>query len=128
MNVIGLNLDFLSEFNITEIIIPEGITSINSNVFSNNTFITLVDIPSTISTMPSGLFSGCSALESISIPFVGAQQNASANLSLFGYIFGTSNYAGSTEVTQTYWSDPNSSYYSINYYIPSNLKNVEIKK
>ena len=125
-DVIGLNLDFLSEFHITEIIIPEGITRINSDVFMNKTFITLIKIPSTVTVMSSGILSGCSALNSVSIPFIGASTTATGESSLFGYIFGTHNYSGSTAITQTFWSDINGSYSSVTYYVPTVLENVEI--
>ena len=66
-------------------------------------------------------FSGCSALTSITIPFVGASRTATGTNALFGYIFGISSYTGGTS-TQQYYSSSDYTYY----YIPTALRTVII--
>lgn len=127
-SITKINDDFINEFKITEIIIPEGITSINENVFINKINITSIKIPSTVTTMSSGMFSGCSSLKSISIPFIGESKNAAGRYALFGYIFGTKAYDGSTAIQQNYLSSDqySTSYISLTYYIPTTLEEIEV--
>ena len=89
----------IKDTSITEIIVPDYVTRINK-----------------------GAFSGCSALESITIPFVGGSKSATSASSstLFGYIFGTSNYTGGVSTEQY------DGYYRSTYYIPSSLKSLTV--
>ena len=74
-------------------------------------------------------FSGCSSLESITIPFVGAKAGLTSSDKYqypFGYIFGTYAYTGGVKTTQYYYgSSTSSTIYDI-YYIPSSLKSVTV--
>ena len=85
---------------VTEIIVPDYVTAINQ-----------------------GVFSGCSLLKSITIPFAGGNKSSTvaSDSTLFGYIFGTSEFTGGT-LTKQYYSG--SSYTT--YYIPSTLKSVTV--
>ena len=68
-------------------------------------------------------------MESITIPFVGAEAGKTANDTYqypFGYIFGTSSYTGSTAVTQYYYGSSTSSITSTTYYTPSSLRKVTV--
>ena len=99
----------------------------------NNPYVVLMDVidtsamsfivPDTTKIMYESPFSGCSSLESITLPFVGASATATSagSSTLFGYIFGTSSYTGGI-ATEQYYS---SSGYTT-YYIPSTLKSVTI--
>ena len=64
----------------------------------------------------------------MTLPFVGIQaedRSVGATFTYpFGYYFGTSNYKGAIEVTQTAYSDRGKS--SINYYIPVSLSSITI--
>ena len=74
-----------------------------------------------------GAFSGCSSLESMTIPFVGAEADKTAEDTYqypFGYIFGTSSYTGGTAVEQYYYGY--NTYTSTTYYIPSSLRSVTV--
>jgi len=50
----------------TKIIIPEGVTTIGTGAFANNTSLTEVHFPSTLKTICDGAFEGCSSLEEVS--------------------------------------------------------------
>ena len=66
--VIGFNEVFLNEFNITDIIIPDGATSIKNSAFKSNITIKSVLIPNSVTDIGASAFSGCSSLTSINIP------------------------------------------------------------
>ena len=110
----------------TELTLPQNYNgnsyAIYKNAFLNNTAITSVVIPNTVTGIGQNAFNGCSSLESITIPFVGASASTSASAStLFGYIFGTSSYTGGTAVTQKYSSSGTATYY-----VPNSLKEVTV--
>ena len=126
----GANL-YLNNDLITDLVIPEGVTTIGSSAFEGCTSFTSVTIPDSVISIGKGAFSGCSSLVSITLPFVGhgkSESTASAS-TLFGYIFGSSSYNGGVETRQDYKSVPDcvdcSDYYAI-YYIPSTLRYVTI--
>ena len=53
---------------ITNLIIPDGITSIGNNTFSGCSGLTSVTIPNSITSIGNNTFSGCSGLTSVTIP------------------------------------------------------------
>ena len=57
-----------SQTNIEEIVIPNGVKSIGSYAFGNNTKLKRVALPPTLKTIEKGAFYNCSLLEEISIP------------------------------------------------------------
>ncbi|MBR3863451.1 MAG: leucine-rich repeat protein [Clostridia bacterium] len=104
------------------------VTTIKASAFQNCTELQSVTIPSSITTIEKGSFNGCINLKSMTLPFVGIQaedRSVGATFTYpFGYYFGTSNYKGAIEVTQTAYSDRGKS--SINYYIPVSLSSITI--
>ncbi|MBO4308938.1 MAG: leucine-rich repeat protein [Clostridia bacterium] len=100
VTVTGGNLLYGAFYNcsgLADIIIGNGVTSVGDSAFS-----------------------GCSSLEYITLPFVGARAEETANDTYqyyIGYIFGTSNYTGGTAIQQIY---------GITYYIPTSLKSVTV--
>lgn len=50
------------------VVIPEGVSHINSNVFQNNNNITAIIMPKTIKELPMNAFSNCTALKSVVLP------------------------------------------------------------
>ena len=79
-------------------------------------------IGSGVTNIGSFAFSGCSGLTSMTLPFVGSRRgNRGTSDALFGYLFGTSSFAGGTQTWQRY-----SNRGSITNYIPSLLKSVTI--
>lgn len=110
----------------------EGLSNFNYTLTSTTCTITGVKdkdvaeivVPDYVTSIEEGVFSGCSKLESITLPFVGGSKTATtaAVSTVFGYIFGKTEYAGGWRTTQ-YYSSTSS---SVIYYIPSSLKNVTI--
>ena len=99
-----------------------GLRGIAPSAFSGCSGLTSVTIPESVVSIGASAFSGCNGLEEITLPFVGARRgNSDGYDALFGYIFGTSYYADSTQIRQNY----SSSSYST-FYIPLKLKNVRV--
>ena len=121
---------FANQPDVTEWIVPNGITSIGANAFANNTGLTTITIPNSVTTIASAAFTGASSLESITLPFIGQSRTAVGRESLFGYIFGTAMFSGGTQVTQqSMWSEPswaNPAVHSVTWFIPSGLTSVVV--
>ncbi|MBO4573165.1 MAG: leucine-rich repeat protein [Clostridia bacterium] len=120
---------FRSCSSLTSITIGNGVTSIGGSAFSGCSSLTSITIPDSVTSIGSGAFGGCSSLESITIPFVGAKANVTETDTYqypFGYIFGTSDYAYSTEITQYCYGSSLSSTTDSTYYIPSSLQSVTV--
>ena len=86
-------------------------------------------IPDSVTSIGEGAFKGCSSLESITIPFVGAKAGVASSDTYqypFGYIFGTSSYTGGVATPQSYHGSSTSSTTGTIYYIPSSLKSVTV--
>jgi len=69
---------FRAETRITEIVIPEGVTTINTNAFLGCSRLTTVTLPSTIRIIGAGAFNNCGALTEVFIP-VGTRIQWSGN-------------------------------------------------
>ena len=105
------------------------VTTIAENAFSEKSEITSVIIPSSVTSIGLGAFSGCSSLEEITLPFVGAKAGVTSNDTYqypFGYIFGTLSYQGGTATKQYYYGSSLSKLTNTTYYIPPNLKKVTV--
>ena len=85
--------------------------------------VTEIFVPDYVTSIAKGAFASCSALQSITIPFVGANKGATVagESTLFGYIFGSFKYTGGEETSQSYQE-----YTSVKYYIPTALKTVTV--
>lgn len=102
-----------------------GTCWIPKDAFKGCTGLTNVVLSEKVQEIEMGAFSGCSSLESITLPFVGVGEERSAGMysTLFGCIFGTASYEGSTAMVQ-YYDD--SDYYTVTFYVPTSLKNVTV--
>ena len=134
---------------ITSCTINNNCKIIVGEAFQNCTGLTTITVPNSVIYIGEGAFNGCSELQSITLPFVGDAPRVvsygssyelsdyySWNTNPFGYIFGTTNYEGSTATLQPFVRDGHLSYttssnsqtqwYKTTYYIPSSLKEVTI--
>ena len=114
---------------IPNIISNQSVSSISGLAFRNKTKILSTIISDSVTNIGEGAFSGCSSLESITIPFVGAKAGVTSSDTYqypFGYIFGTSSYDGGVATTQYYYGNSTSSMTSTTYYIPLSLKSVTV--
>lgn len=95
------NITGVKNKTVSEIIIPDYVTSIGSNALR-----------------------GCNSLASITLPFIGASRTANSGYDrVFGYIFGYTTTSSSSYVSgATCQYDSNNKYY--HYYIPASLKTV----
>jgi len=99
--------------------IPDGVQDITIN---NCNLLKTIRIPDSVASLDRSAIQGCSAVQSIAIPFVGTSRTAGgAYDSVFGYIF---SYTSKTEHFQAnqYYS-PTSTYV---YYLPTSLKSVYV--
>ena len=112
----------MSYFNFTSTATTCSITGVKYKT------ITEIVVPDYVTSISQGAFSGCSSLESITIPFVGKERKTSSDTYQYplGYIFGTSRYTGGTGVEQRYYGSSISSTTSSPYYIPTSLKKVTV--
>ena len=115
--------------NLATVNIGDNVKIIPSLAFYNCTGLTSVTIPDSVTSIGPAAFGGCSSLESITIPFVGAKAGVTSSDTYqypFGYIFGTSSYAGGVATEQYYYGSSTSSTTYKTYYIPSSLKSVTV--
>lgn len=106
-----------------------NLTNVGSDVFYNCSEITSLKLDGTFTTLTEGIFYGCGKLTTLLLPFIGGNKNeqSASRSTLFGYIFGTNNYAGSSPVTQVY-NGTSPSTYCETYYIPNSLTQIEITR
>ena len=89
-NVYFLDGDEYKE--VTEIVLPETVTTIRDFQFRNFSAVTKISIPNSVETIGYRTFEKCLAVEELTIPFVGGSLTDTANTNI-GYLFGNSYYA-----------------------------------
>lgn len=105
-----------------------SVKTIEGGAFYNCTGLTSVVIPDSVQSMGIETFAGCSNLESLTIPFVGAKsgvKSTDSEIYSFGYIFGTIEY------TNSYFSRQHTKYdngkiRTDDYRLPMSLKTVNV--
>ena len=118
---------YLNNELITDLVIPDGVTSIGNYAFRNCSSLTSVEIPDSVTSIGDSAFRGCSSLTEITLPFEGASKNATGYKAVFGYIFGyTTDSSSSTISGATYQYYDSSRYIYYHYYIPTSLQKVTI--
>ena len=115
---------FYNRSEITSVVIPEGVTAIGTYAFGNCSSLAEITVADSVTSIGASAFSGCGSLAKMTIPFVGGSADATeaSASTLFGYIFGTSSFAGATNYTQQYYAS--NSY--ARYYIPASLTEVTV--
>jgi hypothetical protein len=111
----------------TEVSVPDtyngkAVTKIMKDAFKNCSNLTVVLIPNSVQEISEGAFFGCSALNSMSVPFIGKSRNESASL---GHFFGQTPYAGGQQVNHRYIT-PDGYERQKPFYIPAGLKKVTV--
>lgn len=89
--------------------------------------LTTITVPDNVLEIGAAAFKGCSKLESITLPFAGKERKTPVDTYQypFGYIFGTTEYAGGVATSQDY---PKTATYLVSetFYIPESLTAVTI--
>ncbi len=114
-----------SAVTIPEYIGGKKVIIIATSSFRNQTQITTLVVPDSVTSIDSSAFYGCNGLQEITLPFVGASRIADSYTGVFGYIFGytsSTSYSGPTGTTKQYYSNP----YSYYYYIPTTITKATI--
>ncbi len=104
--------------------VSSTLTTLGSSVFRNCSALESIAIPSGVTEMPYGIFNGCSSLNSLTLPFVGSSitPGSSRYHNHLGYIFGSTEYTGSTCL----YAHTGSSSYEYRFYVPTALKHVTV--
>ncbi len=92
---------------LTSLVMPNSITSIGYEAFCNCSSLTSIEIPNSVESIGLFAFYGCESLESITLPFIGGSATKNTYL---GYIFGASSYSNNSS------------------YVPTSLKEVIISE
>ena len=128
VSVIG-NRAFENCTELKNITLTDGyIETIEGGAFYNCTGLTSVVIPDSVQSMGIETFAGCSNLESLTIPFVGAKsgvKSTDSEIYSFGYIFGMIEYANSYSSRQHTKYD-NGKTRTDDYRLPMSLKTVNV--
>lgn len=110
----------ITSLSLPNTIVGKPVTAIASNAFSECNLLQSIVVPNSIESIGLGAFNGCSAMETMTLPFVGANRDASEGESVFGYIFGTQAFDNASLVIHANYSDAR------NYYIPDSLREIII--
>ena len=108
---------------LTTIVVPDSVTTIGNGAFAKCTGVKSVVIGKGVTQIGTSIMFGLSNLERLTVPFVGADVNATtaSATTLFGYFFGTASFTNASQKQQYYSGN---SY--VNYYIPSKLNEVTV--
>ena len=112
------------------------VVRIKEGAFDGNSTLTAVIVPNTVTNIDAGAFTIMKSLKDITWAFVGSNVNADAyegqTISedkavdaerLFGYIFGTEEYTGGAQITQSYNTVDG---ISVVYYVPMTLRTITV--
>jgi len=117
---------------LTSITIGDGVKSIGSFAFNSCSSLTSIIIPDSVTRIGNGAFRDCNGLERITLPFVGGLANATSldYNTVFGYIFGYKTTSNSSAVSGATCQYSKTDYYNnktyYHYYIPTSLKSVKL--
>ena len=107
---------------ITGLSISDGITGIGEYAFAELSNLTEASIPETVEQIHASAFQGCTALKSLTLPFIGTSRTATGADGVLGVLFGTVNEGGVTQYNRL----EGGSYYGYSYTIPATLQKVTV--
>ena len=114
--------------NATEITLPYSATKVEANAFADNTALVSVTIPECYVLLGKGMLAGCTSLEELTVPFIGASES---RYMFLAYLFGADRYqdnefsfSGYTDGISLYMGDTHFE----NLLIPQSLKMVRVTK
>lgn len=111
------------ENEITELVIPDSVSSIAECAFYGCTSLTKVTIPDSVTSIGYAAFGKCGGITEMTVPFVGDAVADPSDEDVYkhiGWFFGQYSYTGGEEST--------TSYDSKTYYLPTALKSVTVTK
>ncbi len=125
------NATYTAKYRVKPELEPFAFTSTQSECVITDTLdlsVTKASIPEYVTEIGEGALYGCSALEQISLPFVGGSRKTANDTYQypFGYIFGQERYDNCYEIRQTYYGSSTNSTTQTTYYIPSALRSVVV--
>lgn len=97
------------------------LASVGANAFAYNTQLHSFILPRSIIEVGPGILKGCTSLEALTIPYVGASRSATAGEAVLGYFFGEAD-EGTSGATIQYYSATDYGYFDI----PQSLASVNI--
>lgn len=112
---------YVAEEGVTSFTVPNDVKKIRKNAFKGNGTLKEVVVGSNVTEIATGAFANMTALEKITLPFVGATKEAVNEKKTFGYVFGTESYDKGVSVTQNYNASSTATYY-----LPETLRTVVI--
>ena len=111
----------------SDLVIPDGVTSIGEHAFLKCGTITSITVPDSVQTIGDGAFQGTNPV-SVTLPFVGRSRTAEKNEAIFGYIFGQAFCAADIPYGATFqYHDP--AYldiYNYYYHLPKTIREVTL--
>ena len=119
------NRAFQECYSITNVTIPHSIKGIGEYAFNGCVGFNDIVVPNSVTDIGKGCFTRCTNLVSVTLPFVGSCRGSDGDkTSIFGHIFGEVMHEGLTKIVQSYKYGSNSKTESR--YISARLKSVTI--
>ena len=105
---------------LTEVTVPSSVTTLSSYVFEDCAALTTATISADLEYITGSWFNGCTALETLTLPFVGQDVHPlEVSRTGLGFAFGTNAYGTDATVAKVEQS-------GVTYYIPKSLKTLTV--
>ena len=112
---------YAPEKGVSEFTVSEDVDKIQAGAFKGNGTLKKIVINSNVTEIGDGAFANMTALEELVLPFIGQSATAVNEKKTFGYLFGTEEYDGGVEITQSYNASSTATYY-----FPRTLRKVTV--
>ncbi|MBQ3075197.1 MAG: leucine-rich repeat domain-containing protein [Clostridia bacterium] len=115
---------------LTEVVLADSVTAIYDQAFLNCTALSEITIPDSVTKLGTHIFSGCSGLKSISLPYAGYYVESGSTKTYYplGYLFGKESFDGA-ELTQQQYCSGSTQGATVfeKYYVPKSLTHVTVR-